>query len=235
MNSDGLAPFVARVDVLDFGLKPLRHYLSEAVVQDLQRYAHRRSFNDGQAVHNRGDDRARMGIVAQGKFRLGRFQHDGTFKLLSMLGPGAHYGDVALQRSAYTQDVYAIGRSEADLIDGASLDALLRDHPDFAIALWRCNTARLNAVLELYDDARTLPVTARLAKVLYVHMGRGEVPDGVACLQRELAELLGVSTVAVGNAMKALEGAGLIRSGYRQVIVPDKARLKAWLRKSGAA
>lgn len=223
------------MDVLDFGLKPLSSYLSGAVWQDVQLHAQRRSFNDGQTLHRQGDDRARLCIIAEGKVRFGRYQHDGSFKLLSMMGPGAHYGDVALERRAFTQNVHAVGHCEIDAIDGAALDALLRDHPDFAIALWRCNTARLNAVLELYDDARTLPVTARLAKVLYVHTGRGALPDGVACLQRELAELLGVTTVAVGNAMKALERAGLVEPGYRRVIVPDKARLKAWLRQSGAA
>jgi hypothetical protein len=35
--------------------------------------------------------------------------------------------------------------------------------------------------------------------------------------------------------MRELERAGLIHSGYRHVIVPNKSRLKAWLRGSGAA
>jgi CRP/FNR family transcriptional regulator len=87
----------------------------------------------------------------------------------------------------------------------------------------------------LYDDARTLNVTARLAKVIYVHMGRGEVANGVACIQSELADLLGVSKVAVGKAIRELEGSGLVQSGYRQILVPNKAKLKAWLRKAGAA
>lgn len=223
------------MDLLDFGLKPLSSYLSDPVKHDLQRRAQRRSFDDGQALHRQGDDRARLCIVTKGKVRFGRFQHDGSFKLLSMLGPGAHYGDVALERRAFTQNVFAVGCCEIDVIDAVALETLLRDHPDFAIALWRCNTARLSAVLELYDDARTLSVAARLAKVIYIHTGCGEVPGGVACLQRELAELLGVSTVAVGNAMRALEKAGLVESGYRQIMVPDKSRLKAWLRESGAA
>lgn len=223
------------MDLLDFGLKPLRDYLSDPVKQAVQRRAQRRSFNDGEALHRQGDDRARLCLIAAGKVRFGRFQHDGSFKLLSMLGPGAHYGDVALQRSAFTQNVHAVGPCEIDVIEPSALDALMRENPDLAVALWRCNTARLNAMLELYDDARTLSVAARLAKVIYVHTGRGELPDGVTCLQRELAELLGVSTVAIGKAMRALEGAGLVRSGYRRVIVPDKSRLKAWLRNSGAA
>ncbi|NWH07308.1 MAG: Crp/Fnr family transcriptional regulator [Alphaproteobacteria bacterium] len=223
------------MDLLDFGLKPLRDHLSEAVKGEVRRRAQRRRFEDKQALHMRGDDEARLCIVASGMVRFGRFQHDGSFKLLAMLGPGAHYGDVALQRHAFTQNVYALGPTEIDVIDAAALEILLRDQPELAVALWRCNTARLNAVLELYDDARTLNVTARLAKVIYVHMGRGEVANGVACLQRDLAELLGVSKVALGNAMRDLERAGLVQSGYRRIIVLNKAKLKSWLRTSGSA
>jgi len=223
------------MDLLDFGLKPLGAYLSETVKREVRRRSQRRSFEDNQAVHSRGDDKARLCIVAAGMVRFGRFQHDGSFKLLGMLGPGAHYGDVALQRQAFTQSVFAHGRVEIDVIDAQTLEALLRDQPELAIALWRCNTARLNGILELYDDARTLNVTARLAKVIYVHTGRGELANGVSCLQRDFAELIGVSKVAIGKAMRDLETAGLIQSGYRQIIVLNKAKLKAWLRKSGAA
>jgi CRP/FNR family transcriptional regulator len=221
------------MDLLDFGLRPLSDYLTDEAATEMRRRARRRSFEDKQALHLRGDDDARLCIVASGRVRFGRFQHDGSFKLLAMLGPGAHYGDVALQRQSFTQNVYALGQTEIDVIDASALASLLLDHPDLAVALWRCNTARLNAVLELYDDARTLNVTARLAKVIYVHMGRGEVANGVACIQSELADLLGVSKVAVGKAMRELEGSGLVQSGYRQIIVPNKAKLKAWLRKSG--
>jgi CRP/FNR family transcriptional regulator, cyclic AMP receptor protein len=223
------------MDLLDFGLRPLSDYLSEDVKAELRRLAKRRSFEDKQALHRRGDHDARFCIVAVGTVRFGRFQHDGSFKLLAMLGPGAHYGDVALQRQAFTQSVFAVGRTEIDVIDAVALETLLRNQPELAIALWRCNTARLNAVFELYDDARTLNVTARLAKVIYVHTGRGKLANGVACLQRDLAELLGVSQVAVGKAMRELESAGLVQSGYRQILVPNKGKLKSWLRRSGAA
>jgi CRP-like cAMP-binding protein len=223
------------MDLLDFGLKPLCDYLSETVKGELRRRSQRRRFQDGQALHMRGDSEARLCIVAAGMVRFGRFQHDGSFKLLATLGPGAHYGDVALQRQAFTQNVHALGRTEIDVIDAVSLETLLSSQPELAIALWHCNTARLNAVLELYDDARTLNVTARLAKVIYVHTGRGKLANGVACLQRDLAELLGVSQVAVGKAMRELESAGLVQSGYRQILVPNKGKLKSWLRRSGAA
>jgi CRP/FNR family transcriptional regulator len=197
--------------------------------------ARRVRYSAGQAMHARGDEGARIGIVAHGAVRVGRFQDGGSFSLLSTLGPGSHFGDVGLYRKAFTQSVYAIDDCEIDVIDAASLEDLLEVQPGFATGLWRCAMARLNAVLELYDDARTLPVIVRLAKVIYVHYGRGDIPNGVACLQRDLAELLSVSEVSIGNALKELERSGLVETGYRFIKVLDKERLRAWLRKVGAS
>ncbi len=222
------------MDLLDFGLTPLRDYLPGPAYEEACRRAHRRTFRDGQALHARGDEMVRLCIVAEGAVRLGRFQHRGVFNLVSMIGPGAHFGDIALQRSAHTQNAYAVGHCEIYVIEAAALEDLLRTQPGFAIGLWRCNAARFNALLELYDDVRTLGITTRLAKVVYVHAGRGRLADGVACLQRDLAELLGVSQVSIGNSLRELEKAELVQAGYRCVKVPDKARLKAWLRKAGA-
>ena len=220
---------------LDFALKPLRDYLPSEAKQAFRERAQRRTFKDGQAVHLRGDQSARLGMVVKGAVRIGRFQRDGSFKLLSILGPGGHYGDVALQRRAYPQNAQAVGDTEVDVIDEATLDELLANAPGFAIALWRCNTARLNAMLELYDDARTLGVTQRLAKVIYLHSGRGGLCNGVTCRQRDLADLLGVSLVSIGNGLRELEKAKLVETSYRAVTVPDKTRLRDWLRESGAA
>ena len=77
---------------------------------------------------------------------------------------------------------------------------------------------------------RTLGVVARLAKVIFIHAGRGEVQDGVACRQRDLADLLGVSEVSVASALKTLENGGLIKRHYRCIRVPNMATLETWLR-----
>ena len=111
---------------------------------------------------------------------------------------------------------------------------MLSDQSGFSLGLWRCNTERLYATLELYDDVRTLGVVARLAKVIFIHAGRGEVQDGVACRQRDLADLLGVSEVSVAGALKTLENAGLIKRHYRCISVPRMASLEAWLQANHA-
>ncbi len=222
------------MDRLDFRIGTLLDYLPEETYRAVCERAHRKRFTDGEMLHLRGDSEPRLCIVASGRVRLGRYHPDGSFNLVTELGVGGHFGDIGIQHAAYTHDGIAVGDCEINVIEADLLDALLRNEPGFALGIWRCNTARLNAVLGLYDDALTFGVTVRLAKVIYIHMGSGELPDGVACRQRDFADLLGVSEVSIGNALKELEKMGVVETGYRCVKVPDKAKLETWLRASGA-
>lgn len=222
------------MDLLDFGLIPLRACLSDTTYDEVCRHARRVSFVDGQALHARGDDVVRLCMVREGAVRVGRFRHDGMFNMLAMIGPGGHFGDIGHQRSFQTNNVYAIGETVIGFLDPPAFDDLLQNVPEFTEGIRRANTARLSTLLELYDDARSLGVTVRLGKVIYLHAGRGALVDGVACLQRDLAELLGVSMVSIGNALRELEKEGLVETGYRYVKVLDKARLDAWLVEAGA-
>ena len=222
------------MDLLDFGIGALQNYMPDAAYEEAVRRSRRMIFNDGQALHARGDAPVRLCIVASGAVRIGRFLPDGAFNLISIVGVGAHFGEIGSLRTVRTHNAYAVGRCEIDYIDVEAMEDLLLNQPGFVLGLWKANTARLNALLELYDDARTLAVSVRLAKVIYVHTGRGKLTNGVACLQRDLAELLGVSQVSIGNALRKLERARLVETGYRSVIVPDKNKLKAWLRDSNA-
>lgn len=222
------------MDLLDFCITPLREFLPDLTYDEVCRRAQRMTFRDGQALHARGDDVVRLCMVQEGAVRFGRFRQEGMFNMLAMIGPGAHFGDIAQQRSTRTNNAYAIGDTVVGFIEASIFEDLLKNVPSFTEGLRQANTARLSALLELYDDARSLGVTVRLGKLVYIHAGRGELADGVACLQRDLAELLGVSLVSIGTALKELEKEGLVETGYRCVRVPDKARLKAWLLKSGA-
>lgn len=223
------------LDHLDFGLMPLREYLSDEVYNKLIRRAHRTNFKSGNVIHSRGETMARFGVVAEGGVRFGRFLQDGNFNLLFEVGPGGHFGDgQGLLRAAYAHHACSIGNTKIDFLDSKALIDLLTEEPSFALALSKVNAARLMRLLDLYHDARTLSVPMRLAKLLLIHVGRGKIANGVACLQRDLSELLGVSSVSVSTALKELENAGLVASGYRQIIVPDKASLEAWLSKSNA-
>ncbi|MEO1309619.1 MAG: Crp/Fnr family transcriptional regulator [Pseudomonadota bacterium] len=223
------------MDLLDFGLSPLRDHFPPDVYTEALRRARRIRVNDGHSFLSRGERLVGLCIVVEGAVRIGRIRPDGSFNLIAMLGPGLHFGDVALHRTVSSQHVEAMGRTQIDVIDPSTFETLLDDQPGFAVGLLRANNARFDALLEIYDDARTLTVAVRLAKVIHLHAGRGALKDGVSCRQRDFAQLLGVTEVSIGNALKELEASELVETGYRCVMVPDKTRLGAWLRNLGAA
>ena len=222
------------MDLFDFRVRTLREYVSVEVYAEICRHARRQKFADGALLQMRGDNSPRLCIIAAGAVRIGRVRPDGSFNLVSMLGVGSHFGDVGLQRATNTHDSYAHGDCEIFIIEDSMLESLLSSQPGFALGLWRCSTARLEALLELYDDVRTLSVEVRLAKVIFLHAGRGDLVDGIQCRQRDFADLLGVTEVSIGVALKALGKAGLIEKGYRSVRITDKRKLGSWLKMNNA-
>lgn len=222
------------MDVLDYRVPPLRDYLDDELYKFACAQSLTRKFDDGEAVHARGDDNVRFCIVAQGAVNFGRFHPDGSFNLLIAMGPGSHFGDIALLRTVRSNNAFCVGPTHIHFFNAATLDMLVESRPDFVIAMWRCNAARLGMMLELYDDARTLSVTKRLAKAIHLHAKRaeGEGEYCLACSQRDLADLLGVSEVSIGNALKELRGHGLVVPAYRNIRVPDIDRLAAWISNS---
>ena len=45
------------------------------------------------------------------------------------------------------------------------------------------------------------------------------------CVQEDIANLLGMSTVTLTKALKALKSGGLIETGYRQVTISDTGKM----------
>ena len=148
--------------------------------------------------------------------------------MMSAVRPGQHFADVLMfgdrQR---THRATAQGETVLDLYDPAAFEILL-DHPIIVRALYRITAERLRGALAMLDDVRGLSREAHLAKVL-LHMHKSTSGNAIACVQEDLAGLLGVSTMTVAKSLRLLREQGLIETGYRQVTVLDPARLRSWL------
>ncbi|MEQ9317397.1 MAG: helix-turn-helix domain-containing protein, partial [Henriciella sp.] len=88
------------------------------------------------------------------------------------------------------------------------------------------SSEKLNLVLEFYDDARRLPSSQRIAKILLI-LNRGR-PEHTALpfTQADLSAVLGISKVTVNQTLKKLEERGIIETGYRYIRVHNLQQLK---------
>ena len=208
--------------------------LSPIAREWLAQLGQRRSYADGELIHNRGDSADSMAVVIRGQVKLVRLQEDGRHTFVSVIRAGQHYGDIVLlgQRRR-SHDAIAEGEVEIDHFDMAAFERILGNQ-EVVRALYRITALRLRGSMTMSDDLRSLPREVHLAKIL-LSMWQSESGQTVFnCTQEDLAGLLGTSVMSLSKYLTMLKQAGLVETGYRQVAIVDPKQLKQWLRQRGA-
>lgn len=103
---------------------------------------------------------------------------------------------------------------------------------------WRLLATMLGDRLDWANQRRLdfagYPVDQRLARVVvelaerHGHPVDGGVNLGIELTQEELGKLVGAAKESAIKAVRRLRGAGLIRTGYRRIVVADLERLRAF-------
>lgn len=195
----------------------------------LAKLGSRRRYSDGGTIHMRGDPKPDMAIVIAGSVRIVRQRADGSRVFVSLVTPGQHFADVLMfpDRVARTHDAVAVGEVTIDHYDQAAF-AKLTEHHGITLALYRITAGRLVGAMSMLDDLRSLSPEAHLAKLL-LHMRPREGEATIACLQEDLAALLGISPMTLAKALASLKREGLVKTGYRRITLTDPERLRRWL------
>lgn len=186
----------------------------------------RMSYTDGALVQARGDVRPGLSIVREGAVQIGNPGLDGSFVITSILGPGHCFGEMTLFGDLpRTHDAVAKGATLIDHVSPAAYERFAEANPALTRAIMTMMARRLHTLLEFADDLRRLPLKVQLAKLLLATVRDGRVE----ATQEELAARFGVSRVAIGTALRMLEGEGLVNRGYAGIDVPDSAVLGRWI------
>jgi len=172
-------------------------------------------YDDEQIIHSRGDKKPGLSIVKSGAVRVGTIGLDGSFQTVSVLGVGQSFGEhTVLAGLPRTHDVSAAGPVEIYQMAAPVFMRLVAEHTELTSILLKVSLIRSHGLLEQIDDMRWLTLPVRLAKLLMSIKGEADKAYArVTCRQSELAYTLGVSRVALGNAVKRLVKAELIVPG----------------------
>lgn len=213
----------------DFGVPSLLGQLSDEEREVLSSLARRQTYADGEMIHEEGDVSHGMSVVISGQVKLVKRQPSGNLLLETSVNPGQSYGDVTSSLIGHrTHSAVATGETVVDHFSPQAFEQLL-DHPGILKSIYRIAAHRLSRAVELLDDIRALPIEGRLAKLLINMMEQDSASGRVECLQEDLANILGVSSMTVAKALATLRREGLVTTGYRQITVPDADRLRAWI------
>lgn len=186
---------------------PLFAGLPAASLNELAQDARHRAYARGAIVVNEGDPGHALFVVCSGSLKACLSDKQGREVILSMLGPGDYFGELALLDDApRSATVAAVEPTELLVVTKTAFQALLHRQPDSMQAVVRELVGR---VRELTDNVRALAlvdVFGRIVRLLHsLAVTEGELQVVRPRLtQQEIASRVGSSREMVSRIMKDL-------------------------------
>lgn len=210
---------------------PIFDGIPDAEVQRVLSIARRRTFARGEVVFHAGDPADTLHLIAQGRFAARVQTAVGDTAILTVLGPGELFGEVALlgpeQRRSATIEALEAGETRSIFRD--DFERLRREHPgvsEVLIAILISEVKRLSRhLLEALYVPSDKRVLRRLVELTAVY-GAGGESIAIPLRQEDLAGLAGTSRATVNRVLREEEARGAVALGRGRITVLDVATLE---------
>ena len=195
--------------------------------------ARRRTFSRGEVVFHEGDPADSLHLVTRGRFAARLRTRLGDTALLSIVGQGQGFGELALvgQSQPRSTTVSALEPAETRAVYGADFARVRHEHPAIdgvLVALLAAQVRRLSErVLEAYYVDAEARVRRRLLELAATYGGEEPVlPVTVPLTQEDIAGLAGTSRATVNRVLRQEQARGTIALARGRTVVLDIAGLK---------
>ncbi len=186
-----------------------------------------RVFERGKMLYHQGDKADCFYYLKRGRVRVFITSAEGTEKTLAIMEPGLLLGEAAFfDRSPRISAARALTRTEAVPVSRNTLTDMIRSHPDAALELLQMQARTIRILSDQVDSITFLPAEQRVAAFLWRLSGEGQ-EQTVHTTHEEIAAAVGVNRVTVSRLISGWARQGLIRTGYRQLFLPDPSAFAA--------
>jgi CRP-like cAMP-binding protein len=204
----------------------------DAEVQRVLSIARRRTFSRGEVVFHADDPADTLHLIVKGRFAARVQLAVGDTAILTVLGPGELFGEVALlgqeQRRSATIESLEAGETRSILRD--DFERLRREHPgasDVMLAILVGEVKRLSRhLLEALYVPADKRVRRRLVELAAVYAGADAGTVAIPLRQEDLAGLAGTSRATVNRVLREEEARGAVALGRGRITVLDVATLE---------
>jgi CRP/FNR family transcriptional regulator, cyclic AMP receptor protein len=234
LSSEAPVPLVA-IDILR--RVPLFESLSDADLNSFADFVRERSYPKGSVIVFEDDPGDALYVVASGQVKVVLVAEDGREVILSVLGPGSFFGEMAIlddePRSAH---VIAMEESNLLMLRREDFQARLRSMPDVAISLLKEISRRLRRADEKIGSLVLLDVHGRLAHLL-LRMADEEQGDRITrkLTHHTIAQMIGSSRETVSRAMRNLVEQNVIEVTRTDIALKNRQALLAAARRDRTA
>jgi CRP/FNR family transcriptional regulator, cyclic AMP receptor protein len=194
----------------------------------------RRSYATGEMLIVDGDVGDSMHIIEQGKVAVRKSTVKGEVVTLTILGPGASFGEQALLSAGArrTAHIVALEPVVTRAMYRSDFEALRRRHPAverFLIEALAAQVRRLSGqvvdALYLHADQRVVKRLVDLAALYDTGRPSVEIP----LRQEDLASMAGITRPTANRVLRQLSASGLISVRRGRTTVLDQAALRRML------
>ena len=208
---------------------PIFAELGDDHIASLARHATRRRYPKDTVVFFENEEGDTFFMIIEGRIKVTILGDDGREIILSVLGPGDFFGEMALldnePRSATT---IAIEEAELLLLSRSDFQSVVAENQSITGALIKILTGRLRRANHQISTLALLDVYGRVARAL-LDMAREEgrrLKDGRMAFRRathqEIANRIGTTRETVTRMLKDLERQGMVHvEGKEFVLKPD--------------
>jgi CRP/FNR family transcriptional regulator, cyclic AMP receptor protein len=208
---------------------PLFSQLLPADLQRVVEVARERTYPKNSVILFEDDPGDALYVVGQGQTKVVLIGEDGREVILSVLGQGEFFGEMALiddePRSAH---VIAMEDSTLIVIRREDFQGILRQSPGIALALLRELSRRLRRVDEKVGSLVLLDVNGRVAQLL-LELADEEGGERITrrLTHHTIAQMIGSSRETVSRTMRELVDKGLIEVSRKDILIRDRGALAA--------
>ena len=208
---------------------PLFSDLSEADLASFGEVTREREYPKNSVILFEDDPGDSLYIVSTGQVKVVLIGEDGREVILSVLGDGDFFGEMALiddePRSAH---VIAMKDSQLLVLRRDDFQAQVAMHPQIALKLLRVLVQRLRRADEKIGGLVLLDVNGRVARLLLDLADESGGPKITRRLTHHtIAQMIGSSRETVSRAMRELVDRGLIETTRREIAIKDREGLVA--------
>ncbi len=207
---------------------PLFAGLSAEMLQSIESHAIIRNYRRNTVVIEQGGEATYLYVLVSGRVRVYLAEQNGKELVLNTLGPGAHFGELALlgdnERSA---SVMTQEDSKFLVISKKSFTDFLHDHPEITIDVIHHLVQQIRDLTERVGVLGLRDVYGRVAATL---QAQAHEEDGrlitASLTQQELAQMVGASREMVSRILKDLKLGGYIDIESKRIIINKKLPLR---------
>ncbi|MGH8676262.1 MAG: Crp/Fnr family transcriptional regulator [Burkholderiales bacterium] len=183
-----------------------------------------RSYPKQAVILNEGDSSDSLYIVLEGRVKAFVADAAGHEVVLSTMGPGEYFGEMALDRRPRSASIMTLAPSKFLIVPGDEFRAFVADNPGFALSLVEKLIHRVRALTESVKSLAFMDVYGRVARLLLelAEDRDGRLVIGERLTQQDIANRVGASREMVSRILKDLSLCGCITHSRAGIVLHRK-------------